>query len=260
MPRKSNAFLVGPFIGELSWEFYRFAPYIINLKKEHPTKKVIVFTRPSRFDLYGLYADVLVPLKLTNDKSNDQYCFKIKGFDAKKYGLISKVFTTKYKKEYKKIVHIYPDISGFSYKIKWQYSRNLMDYDFKPRAANSKYIKKYISDDLILYNFDNKIPPQCLRKYNIEFADIFFEDISATHKNPNLTPIGCLIELIRKCKFVVSPFDSYIAHLALLLKTPVIAPRKDISEDKIKLLNPLNTSVILYDKLEMGIDCYENNM
>ena len=258
--KKAKAFLVGPFIGELSWEFYRFAPYIIHLKKENPTIKVIVFTRPSRFDLYGLYADILVPLKLSNDKSSAQDCFKIKGISDKKYSLLSKVFTIKYQKQYEVVDHIHPDISKFYYKMKWQYSRNLMDYDFKPRSANAKYIKKYDSNNLIFYDF-NEIHPQCLRKYDcVGFGNAFFEELSSDHKNPNLSSLGCLIELIRKCKFVVSSFDSYIAHLSLLLKTPVIAPNKNITEDKINLLNPLNTPVILYDELERGIECYENNI
>jgi len=55
-----KAYLFGPFFGELSWEYFRFAPYAIYLKKISPDIKMIVFTRPSRFDLYGQYADILV--------------------------------------------------------------------------------------------------------------------------------------------------------------------------------------------------------
>ena len=36
---KRSAILVGPFVGELEWEMYRFAPYLIHLKKENPKYK-----------------------------------------------------------------------------------------------------------------------------------------------------------------------------------------------------------------------------
>ena len=62
MMKKSIA-LFGPFIGSLSWEFYRFAPLMIFLKRLYPDKKIAVLTRPERFDLYGQYADYLIPLK-----------------------------------------------------------------------------------------------------------------------------------------------------------------------------------------------------
>jgi len=257
--KKNKAFLVGPFIGELSWEFYRFAPYIINLKKKNPTKKIIVFTRPSRFDLYGVYADILVPLKLISDDSGNHNCFTIKDFNGTGYSLLSKAFITKYQKRFKVIDHIHPDISRFYYKVKWQFPRDLMDYDFKPRIVNTKYVEKYNSGNLIFYNVYNRTHPQCLRKYDVEFANTFYEELSFNYDNQNITSVGCLIELIKKCKFVISSFDSFVSHLALLLKIPVIAPRENISEDKIHLLNPLNTPVILYDELERGIECYENN-
>jgi len=59
-PKKPKAFLFGPFLGELSWEFYRFAPYAIYLKKHNPDVNIIVLTRKERFDLYGIYADIII--------------------------------------------------------------------------------------------------------------------------------------------------------------------------------------------------------
>ena len=64
---RKSAYLIGPFIGELLWEFYRFAPYVIYLKKKNPKAEFVIFTREERFDLYGRYGSVLVPLRIQND-------------------------------------------------------------------------------------------------------------------------------------------------------------------------------------------------
>ena len=64
--KNPKAVLFGPFLGELSWEFYRFAPYAIYLKKRNPDIKLIVLTRKERFDLYGKHADILIPLRIKN--------------------------------------------------------------------------------------------------------------------------------------------------------------------------------------------------
>lgn len=67
----NNAVLVGPFLGEFFWEMFRFAPYIIYLRsrkyRNDPKTKFIILTRPDRFDLYGLYSDILCPLIIEGD-------------------------------------------------------------------------------------------------------------------------------------------------------------------------------------------------
>ena len=73
---KEKAYLFGPFVGSIDWEFYRFAPLAIYLKTIDPDTKIIVLTRSSRFDLYGLHANFLVNLKIPNDIIIDQNCFK----------------------------------------------------------------------------------------------------------------------------------------------------------------------------------------
>ena len=100
---KPEAYLVGPFIGDLYWECYRFAPYIIHLKKRYPKTKFIVFTRPQSFDLYGQYADVFVPLNLRKDKSYTPNCFGLKGFKIVDYKTLNSFFI-KNKKKNKKIL------------------------------------------------------------------------------------------------------------------------------------------------------------
>ena len=83
---RPKAFLFGPFVGELCWEFFRFAPYAIHLKKNNPNSRLIVLTRPSRFDLYGQYADILVPLRLKNDShSKGRKAFKLTDYKEENY-------------------------------------------------------------------------------------------------------------------------------------------------------------------------------
>ena len=74
-----SAMLFGPFIGSLSWELYYFVPYMIYMKKHNPAYETIVYTRSERFDLYGTYGDILVPLRIKNDRNCIQHRFTING-------------------------------------------------------------------------------------------------------------------------------------------------------------------------------------
>jgi len=252
-----DAFLVGPFIGNIQWEFFQFAPYIIYLKKEHPNKKIIMFTRPSRFDLYGQYTDILVPLKLPNDEKETQLCFTIKGFTQFKYNLLIDLYMKKYKNRFNIIKHIYPDISMFYYRLKWQYPRALMDYDFKPRKKNKKIIDKFLCSCDMLFDIsgfyfdkDNK---------NIkDVKDLAFK-YSDYINDTDSSMLGCLIESIKLCKCVISDLTTNVARLALLLKTPLILINELATDDEIHLLNPHNTPVIRASTVEEGVRIYENN-
>ena len=68
MDGKKLAVLMGPFVGELYWEGGRFAPMLPHMiQSEYKFKKditYIILTRKERFDLYGKFADILVPLKI----------------------------------------------------------------------------------------------------------------------------------------------------------------------------------------------------
>ena len=143
-PKKGEAYLFGPFVGELAWEFFRFAPYAIHLKKENPNVKIIVLTRQERFDLYGKYSDILVPLRITDDKTYTQSAFGLLGYDINYYETISKFFAEKYNKEYEIIGHFYPNIKPWQRKIKWQFPRIKMDYDFNVRNTNNEIVDSIV--------------------------------------------------------------------------------------------------------------------
>lgn len=263
--KKSKAFLVGPFIGELSWEFYRFAPYIIHLKKEDPYTKLIVFTRPTRFDLYGKYADILVSLKLPDENKSNQYCFTSKGFTQSNYKLLIKSFTDEYKKRYKIRQQIYPDISSFYYKLKWQFPRELMDYDFKPRKVNAKIVDEYVGKNSIVLvdpqssiNLDQILYLESIGHSPI-FTDIFYKHVQ-NEKQKTFSFIGCIIELLRRCDFIISNVDSIFSRLALILGTPVISIGESISPDVVSLLNPNQTPVIITDEIEAGVNIWREKI
>jgi hypothetical protein len=80
---KEKAILCGPFFGELWWEIFRFAPYVLWKKVKYykdQDVKLIIFTRPERFDIYGQYASILVPLRINGDNEIlHQECYRLKG-------------------------------------------------------------------------------------------------------------------------------------------------------------------------------------
>ena len=113
MDKKQNAILMGPFVGELYWECGRFAPMLPKLKKIYKNKDIdyIVLTREERFDLYGKYADILVPLRIPGDyKERIPECFRLKGLKLPGYEELAQQFKNKYKNRYKIIKHVYPNI------------------------------------------------------------------------------------------------------------------------------------------------------
>jgi hypothetical protein len=259
---KESAYLIGPFIGELEWEFYRFAPYIINLKKLHPECKFIIYTRPSRFDLYGKYADILVPLNLKNDEELIKEYFSIKYFDIVKYNILIKYLFKKYTKRYQIIKHLYPDIEIWRRRIKWQFPRNEMDYDFKPRRKNTEIIGSLFdsTNSVFICPYDSEIRHTV---YNYNYEPIMLDWVQDIVKNQNdglsCSFIGCVIEILKECSFVVGNMSSSVSKLALLLKIPVISINEKMDYDSISLLNPFNIPVINCENIEEGIEIYEDN-
>ena len=79
-------------------------------------------------------------------------------------------------------------------------------------------------------------------------------------KNENCSFLGCILELIKKCNFILSKINSPYGNLSLLLKIPVITVDEKISEDLISLLNPYKTQAIVCDKIKKGIEYYEDNL
>jgi len=151
MAEKQRAVLMGPFVGELYWEAGRFAPmlpHMIHNQYRGQNVKYIILTRQERFDLYGKYADILVPLRVNGDYSNRKpECFRLIGLRPEKYKKIAMKFKEKYSDRYKIIKHVYPDIRKPAFTNKNQFSKNLMQYTFKPRQQNYDLVNGYLPDN-----------------------------------------------------------------------------------------------------------------
>lgn len=255
---KERAILAGPFVGELCWEFFRFAPHAIYLKKNSRRTKLIVLTRQSRFDLYGNYADTFVPLRLKYDADLERDCFKLIGFAQENYYSIAKYFKEKFKKKYDVVKHIYPDVRLWRYKVRWQFPRNKMVYDFHPREKNIDIAKRSMG------NYNSILDCLSTNKRTthdgvMESGDLFCR-ITNFVDDIHSSTLGSIIESIKQCDYVIGNVKYEISHLALLLGVPLIHVEEAVANDFLKLINPLNTPVIFSDNIEKGIEYYENNL
>jgi hypothetical protein len=152
MEEKQRAVLMGPFVGELYWEAGRFAPMLPHMKtsqfRGQKDIKYIILTREDRFDLYGKYADILVPLRVDGDYTTRKpECFRLIGLKPPEYVEIAKKFKAKYADKYKIIKHIYPDIKKPAFTNKNQFHKNLMIFSYKPRQENYDLVEQYLPNN-----------------------------------------------------------------------------------------------------------------
>jgi len=143
-----KAVLMGPFVGEFFWEAFRFAPLLPRMiAKEYKNQdiKYIILTREERFDLYGSYADILVPLRINGDYNKMiPECFRLIGFPPDKVKQVANKFYNKYSEKYEIVKHIYPDVRKGRFVDKHQFPQNKMIFKFKPRNENYKLVEKYL--------------------------------------------------------------------------------------------------------------------
>ena len=138
--KKQNAILMGPFVGEMYWEAGRFAPMLPKMYAQNQKNQpvYIILTREDRFDLYGKFADILVPLRVPGDyETKRPECFRLIGLKPDQYKEIAKNFKNKYSKNFNIIKHVYPDVNKGKFVQKNQFPQTLMKYVFKPRDENS---------------------------------------------------------------------------------------------------------------------------
>jgi len=256
--REEHAFLFGPFVGALDWEFYRFAPYAIYLKKLNPHIKMIVLTREDRFDLYGQYADILVPLKIKDDSELECNNFKCNSLSLSSYKTIKKLFRKSYEERFV-IDHQYiPDIESFRYKLKWQFPRYNMDYNFRPRSSNIDIIKNIglnfenlVFIDLSWINND-VIKEDIIKKLDFNFIeyDDFVSRINNNIIKNKSSLLGCIIYLLNIVQLVIGNLQSPVTKLSLLLRKNLICLNESLNADSIHLLNPFNINISLCENIE----------
>jgi hypothetical protein len=259
--RKSKAILVGPFVGELEWEMIRFAPYIIHLKKQDPSIKIIVYTRPSRFDLYGKFSNILVPLKFKNLRGLKENGFGLDGLTLNEFLVLKNFLYNKYKERFEIIDHIYPAIEIWRKRIKWQFPRNKMDYNFQPRSENYEVIGYNDStSEVFVASEDSEIRRRLNMRGYSPFMLQWLKEIVSERDYAKISMLGCLMVFLKKCKFTVGNISSPFCKLSLLLKVPVISVNEQMTYDAISLINPFNTLVINCNNIDEGVDIYENSI
>ena len=249
-----RAFLVGPCVGEMYWEFARFAPYVIFMKvKKYLNEKMIVMTREDRFDIYGTYADIFVPLRIDGD--GDKYiadCFRLKNFAHNEFEAIVRKLKIKYASRYQIVDHIFPS-PKYRYADKRWAPREKMIFDYKPRLTNKIELDKYLPFDkpiIVLAPRFRKGLPRNWPYWN-QFYDLIYKekrlmenfnfiiigklgeyypdknkrfyDINEIERNSNISPIGLLIEVLkRKNTILTIGSQSAIPNISLLFHVPVL--------------------------------------
>ena len=151
MNKKENAVLFGCCVGEMFWEFFRFAPLLPYMRfKKYKKKnyKYIVFTREDRFDMYGNYADILVPLKILGDGDKRlPNCYRLEQFPHEEYEKLNKKFKKSYNERFNIVEHIYPKIKGRDFLRKNQFSKREMIFEYSPRERNIKLVDEHVPND-----------------------------------------------------------------------------------------------------------------
>ena len=250
-----NAILMGPFIGEMYWESARFAPllpYLIHKKYKGKGYKYIVYTREDRFDLYGNYADILVPLRIPDDyETKFPNCFKLNGLKNYTYQNMAKQFKNSYKKRFKIIDHIYPSILKPDFLNKNQFSRRVMEFTYSPRKENYKLVDEYLPNSRPVVVLAPRFREGFKRnwKHWPEFYDLLWKDETLRNKfhfiicgkkgeyipdpkrrffdmndielNKSSSLIGLLLVILEKAFFTFGS-QSAIPNLSLLYKVDVL--------------------------------------
>lgn len=143
-----DAILFGPFVGEMYWEAGRFAPMLpfYKIKKYQKRKiKYIILSREERFDLYGRYADILVPLRINGDYANLQpECFRLIGYPKDEVEKQAKVFRKTYAQRFNIIEHVYPNVAKGCFVNKNQFPQKTMLFKYKPREENYTLVNEYL--------------------------------------------------------------------------------------------------------------------
>jgi ADP-heptose:LPS heptosyltransferase len=241
--------LAGPFVGEFGWEVLRFAPHVLWLKcKKHKSKVgLIVYTRPDRFDLYGNYADKLIPLDI-NNRSTD--CFKSLDISYEQYEKLASDVHTKLKTQYQIVNHIYPTIIKKTYANKNQFSKQQTYYKYNPRQPNKQLVDSIIPDDKPLVAIGPRLRKMAKKRnwphwqefydqiehikdfnfvicgrapeYVSDPKDRFFDvNKFPIDSTPNTSMVGVIIEVLKKSVLCVGS-QSGIPNLSNLVGTPTL--------------------------------------
>ena len=251
---KEKVLLAGPCLGELWWEFERFAPYIFwkkkQLEEQHGNVMLVCLERRDRFDIWGTNCDVLIPLDIPGDGTiYKQDCFRLTNFPEAKYNMILANFRNHYS-NYDILDHLYPKISGKEFLNKDQFPKDKKIYDFKPRALNKELLDSYVITKKPIVTIASRYRSSFSRNWSYwsrlydfiynskELKDYCFvicgkspdyvpdrqgrfHDINKIKIDSSASLIGITIELLKKSILTVGS-QSGIPNISLLLGTPAL--------------------------------------
>ena len=290
--KKENAILFGPNIGEFGWELQRSAPIIPYLKRKKYKKqrdiKFIILTRQERFDLYGKFADILVPLKIPGDyEIYMPNCYRLDNFAYKEYEKIVNKFYKKYSERFNILEHIYPKIKNKLFTQKHQFPISQMIFEFSPRKRNYEIIDEHIPKDkpiIIIsprYRNNTNDPSSIKRRNWGHWNDLYdmicnsklwknftfvicgktdeyipdkkdrFYDISKIKTDDNSSLAGLLLVLLETAVFTCGS-QSAIPNLSLLKKVEVLEFGHQRSLHT-KSYNVFNTKITFLDDRKYNI-------
>ena len=271
---KEKVILVGPFVGELYWEFYRFAPYVFKQNKHN--YPLVVLTRPDRYDIYGERAIEFSPLVLKGDSTKRfGECFKMIGLDYNDYRAIEKTFFRQMRNKYDIVEHFVPPFTKPDYLNKDFYPVHKRLFDYKPRKRNIELIDSFLNnvtkpivvlapryrknfkrnwphwkefyDKLIQTKWHEKFEFIICGKENEYVPDELkrFKDINDVKLDEKSSLFGLLIEIISRSKLTIGS-QSAIPNISLLFKIPALEWGNQKQLHTITY-NPYRTSVTYLD-------------
>ena len=71
--------------------------------------------------------------------------------------------------------------------------------------------------------------------------------------------LGCLIEVLKRCTFLVCNITSIEAQLSLLVGVPVVSTEV-ISEEQLQLINPKDTLAVICENVDEGVKYLLNRL
>jgi hypothetical protein len=284
--RMDKAFLFGPFVGEFYWEAARFATMIPYYRKLHPDTTFVIYTRPERFDLYGKYADILVPMYIEGDYHRlSPNCFRLDDYAYELYQDLAKKFKKIYSERFQIVNHLYPEIKGKFFMNKMQYSPKSMIYKYAPRSYNYEVLDNNIPKDkpivIIAPRYrNNQRDPHSIKKRNwpywVELYDMiekssylmenftfvlcgkpgeYVPDPRSRFYDINHYPVdvtrgsisGLLLALLERTKLTVAS-QSAIPNISLLCGVEVLewGHQKELHA---RFYNPKKTPILFIDDL-----------
>ena len=137
---KEKVLIVGPVIGELGWELLRFVPHVMwkKFKQYNNEVKLIVITRPDRFDLYGKNADEFYPVIIKDDTTKMKAdCWRLTGWKGELESFIPKELYDKYDV----VETFYPRVHGREFINETITPWDKRIYIFEPREASVKAVE-----------------------------------------------------------------------------------------------------------------------